>query len=177
MSTGNSAGTEYSRQVNEPPASHLGAVTQVEVFGQGVVFPAAAVDDGHAAPNAGCAVEIEETAGTIARGVFDDEVAVQKDRLQGRDQGKRTVEMGPAHLHHADLRVGEIVDGVLQEIFVRYEIGVENGDEFAFGLAHAFGQGTGLESFAVGAVQVMNIVTLFLVLLHFSAGDAGGFIG
>ena len=104
------------RQVDELPALDLAAVAEIEVFGERVVLPAAGVVDGGAAPDAGRAVEVHEPAAAVAGGVLDDEVAVEEDRLALGEQRRIAVEVVPAHLHHADLVVGEIVDDVVEDV-------------------------------------------------------------
>jgi hypothetical protein len=63
--------------------------------------------------------------------VLDDEVAVEEDRLRAGQQRRFAVEVVPAHLHHADLRLGEVVDRVVEDVGRRDEIGVEDRDELA----------------------------------------------
>jgi len=68
------------RQEQELPAAQLRAVAQVEIFGERVVLPAAGVVDRHAAPDAGRAVEVEETPAAVARAVLEHEVAERAKR-------------------------------------------------------------------------------------------------
>ena len=86
-----------------------------------------------AAQNARGAVEIEEQAGARARAVLENEVAVEQHGFDFRQEVVIAVQVAPARLHHADLRIGEIVDGARQEIGRRAEVGVEDRDEFAGG--------------------------------------------
>ena len=118
-------------QEDELPALQLGAVAEVEVLGERVVLPAAAVDDRLAPPDAGGAVEVEEAAAAVAAAVLEHEVPVEEDRLDLREQRVVLVEVAPARLHHRHLVVGEVVDGLLQEVGPRDEVGVEDGDELA----------------------------------------------
>ena len=96
---------DHVLQEHEPPALHLRAVGEVEVLGERVVLPAAAVDDRLAAPDARGAVEVEEAAGAVAPAVLEDEVAVEEDRLHLGEQRVVAVDVAPAHLHHAHLRI------------------------------------------------------------------------
>ena len=57
-------------EIFEFPAGHLGAVTEVGIFGEGVVLPASGVGDGFAPPHAGCAVEVEEISAAGAGAVL-----------------------------------------------------------------------------------------------------------
>src|SRR3712207_9334674 len=61
-------------------------------------------------------VEVHEPTGAVARGVLDDEVPVEEDRLALGQQRRVAVQVVPAHLHHPDLFVGEVVDDVLQDV-------------------------------------------------------------
>ena len=49
------------------------------------------------------------------------------------------VDVRPAGLHHANRRIGELMDRPQQEIFRGHEVGVEDGYEFSLGGLHAFG--------------------------------------
>ncbi len=67
--------------IDELPAFHLGAIGEIDIFGEGVVLPSTGVDDTGAAPDSGGAVEIEPAPGGVACGVFDDEMTVEEDGL------------------------------------------------------------------------------------------------
>src|SRR5439155_16782190 len=69
-------------QVDKPRAGELCPLAQIHVLGQRVVLPPAGILDGGTPPDAGGAVEIEEPAAAVARGVLDDEVAVEEDGLR-----------------------------------------------------------------------------------------------
>ena len=64
--------------------------------------PPAAVDGG-AAPHAGGAVEIEESAAAGATAVFDDKMAIEQNRFHSSEQGIIGIEIRPARLHHANV--------------------------------------------------------------------------
>ena len=55
-----------------------------------------------AAPHACGAVEVEVDAGAGAAAVLEDEVAVEEDGLDLREEAVVAVEVRPAGLHHAD---------------------------------------------------------------------------
>src|SRR2546430_17669960 len=90
------------REVDELPAFAVASIAQVEIFGERVMLPTAAIIDGRAAPDAGGAVEVHEASTAVAGGVLDHEMPIEEDRLRFCEQGSVTVEMIPAHLHHAD---------------------------------------------------------------------------
>src|SRR5882724_3652844 len=76
----------FVKQVNKSPAHQLGAKTQISVFGERVVLPASAQQDGLAPPDAGGAIKVEKVSAPITRGLLNDEVTVEHDGLQSRQQ-------------------------------------------------------------------------------------------
>ena len=52
----------------------------------------------------------------LRRAVLEHEVRVEQDRLDLRQQRIVLVHVAPSRLHHRDLRVREVVDGLLQEV-------------------------------------------------------------
>ena len=105
---------------------------------------------------AGGAVEVEENSGARAPGVLQHKVAVEQDRLHLGEKRVVAVEVRPARLHHADLRIGKVMDGAQQKIFRWSEVGVEDGDEFALRRLQPFGQRARLVALAIGAVVVAD---------------------
>src|SRR5262249_14158131 len=77
----------------------------------------------------------------------------------------------------ADLLVGEVLDGVVEDVARGDEVGVEDGDELAGGDLEAGGEGAGLVAFAVGAVDVLDGVALGGPLVDGALGDVGGMVG
>ena len=118
-------------QEDEPPAAQLRAVAEIEILGQRVVLPAAGVLDRGAPPDAGSAIEVEEMPRPVPAAMLEDEVAVQQDRLNLRQQRIVLVDVSPPRLHHRHLRIGEELDGALQEVGGGGEVGVEYRDVFA----------------------------------------------
>ena len=130
---GEFGGTLDVLQIDELPAFQLRAIGKVGVFGERVVLPAAGLVDGLTAPHSGGAVEVEEDVAARASRVLENEVAVEQDGFNFGEERVVAVDVRPARLHHADLRIGEVVDHLHQEIFGRDEVGVEDGDELALG--------------------------------------------
>ena len=58
-------------------------------------------------------------------------MTVQQNRLDLRQQRIVAIDVRPARLHHADLRIGEVMDRAHEEIFRRREVSVKNSNEFA----------------------------------------------
>src|SRR4051812_28122300 len=96
------------------------------------MLPAARFFDAGAPPQASGAVKIEKPATAAARGLFQKQVSIQEHRLNAREQGITAIQMAPPRLDHTHLGVGEKMDGPLQQIWLRHEIGVENADQFPF---------------------------------------------
>src|SRR5712691_3813862 len=167
----------FVQQIDKPPAHQLRAKTQVRVFGEGVVLPAAAHLNRFAPPNAGRTVEIEKVAAAVARCLFDHKVTVEHDRLQSRQQIVRTVDVRPAHLRTADNRIGEVMDQFAQEIRLGYKVGIEDGDQIALCRLHAILQRARFEPLAIVAVKVMNIETSSRILCNDGARDVDGLVG
>jgi len=86
--------------------------------------------------------------------VLQHEVAVQQDRLHLGHEAVVAVEVRPAGLHHADARLGEVVDYLHQPVRRGDEVGVEDGDQFAARDLQALVQRARLVSVAVGAMQM-----------------------
>src|SRR5262249_10954716 len=114
---------------HEFPPAKLGAVAEVEVFGQGVVLPTAGIVDRRSTPDAGCAVEVEESSAPVPAAMLEDEMPVQEDRLNFGQERVVLVDVPPSGLDHADVRVPEMGHQPAQEIGAGNEIGVENRDE------------------------------------------------
>ncbi len=168
-------------EVQKFPALELRAIGKIGVFGERVVFPAAGIVNGFAAPDAGGAVEIEEGAAAGTRTVLDDEMAVEENCFHVGQQGIVAVEIRPSCLRHADLAavlgIHEIRNGAAKKIGLGEEVGVEDSDEFALGGFQAIFQGARFVAFAVGAVDVNDGDTLCGVALDASASDFAGLVG
>ncbi len=145
-------------QEQELPPLQLRAVGQVQILGEGIVLPAAGVLDASSAPHAGRAVEAHEPPAAIAGCVLDHEVPVQQDGLRLGQQRLVTVDMVPPSLNHSDFGVGEMVDGVLQNVAGRDEVRVEDAQKLSGGRLHALLERPGFVTFPVVAVQIDHVV-------------------
>ena len=164
-------------QEHELPAPELRAVAEVEVLGQRVVLPAAAVGDRLGPPDARGAVEVEEAAGPVAPAVLEHEVGVEQDRLDLGQQRVVLVDVRPARLHHRDASVGEVRHRALQEVHRRDEVGVEDRDVAARRHLQRGVERAGLEAVAVVAVDVLDVEALRGVALHGQPGDVARLVG
>ena len=63
-----------------------------------------------AAQNSGGAVEVEEIAGARTRAMLQDEMAVEQHGFDFGEEIVVPVQVAPARLHHADLRIGEMMN-------------------------------------------------------------------
>ena len=109
--------------------------------------------------------------------MLQNEVAVQQHGLHFGEEVVIAIEVAPARLHHAHLRIGEEVHGAHQEVGGRAEIGVEDGHQLAGGGLQAFLQRAGLEAMPVGAVMVLDGIAQGPVALHQRFGERRGIVG
>ena len=72
-------------------------------------------------------------------------MAIEEERLHFREQGIVAVQMTPAHLHHADARVGKVINGAPQRVRRRHEISVKNKDELTGGIVQTGGECSALK--------------------------------
>jgi hypothetical protein len=84
-------------------------------------------------------------------------VAVEHQRAHPCEEGLVTVEVAPAPLHHADLRILKVRDQAPQKIGVGQEVGVEHREQLALGGRQTGVERAGLVANAVGAVQVDHV--------------------
>src|SRR5262249_42122297 len=118
-------------EVDEFPSGELGPIGHVEVLGQRIGLPSTDLLQAASPPDAGRSVEVEEAAGPMARGVLDDEVAVQENRLNSGQERIVAIQVLPAGLNHADLGIREVRQALSEDPGVRDEVGVENQQELS----------------------------------------------
>ncbi len=111
------------------PAAQLRAVAEVEVLGERGSAPAAGIHDGAAAPHPGGACEVREVTARRPHGLLDQEMEVDRERLQPGEPRVALVEVSPARLDESDGLVGEHADRPAQEVGRRNEVCVEDRDE------------------------------------------------
>ncbi len=162
---------------DELPAAQLRTVAEVQVLGQGVVLPTARIFDDPATPDAGGAVEVEEAAGAVAPAVLEHEVAVEQNRLDLREQRVILVDVSPARLHHADLRVGKIRHQPEDEVGVWLEVGVEDGNEFSPRHLEPCLERPGLVPRPIAPVVVLDVEALAGKPPDSRLSNSAGFIG
>ena len=102
---------------------------------------------------------------------------IQKDGLDPGQHAVVAVEVSPAGLHHADLRLGEVVDHLHQPVGLRDKVGVEHGHELALGHLKAGIQRSGLVAVTIGAVNVSDGVAQSRIARHNGGGHLLSFVG
>src|SRR6266536_5149383 len=65
--------------------------------------------------------------------------------------------MSPTRLDHSDFRIGEKINGALEQVGLRNKIGVENTDKIAFGGLESCGESTGFETGAIDSMDELNV--------------------
>ena len=141
------------------------------------MLPATGFVDGATAPHARRAVEIEVEAAARPPGVFQYEVPIEQDCFHFREERIVAVNVGPARLHHSNFGIDEVMDGAQKKIFRRYEVGIENSDELAFGCFQSFGQRPSFEALTINAMVVRNRIPQRGVAFHKSARRPHSFVG
>ena len=159
------------------PTRHLRPVADVQVFRERVVLPAARVNDCLPAPQPRRTVEVEEAAAAAASPLFDQEVAVQEERLGAGQPRFVFVEVVPAGLHHADAGIRHGGKQVFEEAGRGDEVGVEDEDVVAGGRIQPRGQGAGLVAVAGGAAEDGDADALLPPLVGALPGEGGGVVG
>ena len=170
-------GRFFIQEIDKFPAHQLRAETQVGIFGERIVLPAAAHLDGGAPPDTGGTVKIEEGAGAIARRLFNHEMPIQHDRLQARQQIVFAVDVRPAHLGATHQRVFEEINQLAQTIGLGHKVRIEDGEQLTTRRLRAIGERAGLKAGAVRAMYIVNVKAFLRILCYRSLGDLDGFIG
>src|SRR5437868_15298447 len=88
--------------------------------------------------------------------MFENEMPVEQHGFHFRQEIVLAIQITPACLHDADLRVGKILDGLQEEIHRRYEIGVEDRHELAGSRLEALPERAGFETFSIRAMVIFD---------------------
>src|SRR5215510_8752392 len=124
-------------QIDEFPSHQLCAEAEIGIFCESVVLPTATPLNRFPPPHSGCPIEIEESAGAVTRGLFDNEMGIEQDFLDASEERITGIDMTPAHLHCSDSLIGEIINHVAQAIRPRSKVGIEDCDQFTFCRFHS----------------------------------------
>src|SRR6516164_934761 len=164
------------RKKSKPPAAELRPVTQIQIFGQGIVLPAACLFDAASSPKPGRSVEIEEATGATARRLFQHQMAIEQNCLSPRQPRIRSVDMSPACLNHPKASVGKMVNRALQNFGRRDKISVEDQKELSFRTMKPFIQRTRFVASSQLPSQDNRIETLLAKTIDLALGDPASFV-
>src|SRR5438105_13220026 len=128
------------------------------------MLPAARLFNARFSPEPGRSVEVEKATAARARGLFENEMAVEKHRLHSGEQGIAAIQMAPTRLNHPHFRVGKEIDRLAQQMRRGDNIGIENTNEFSARGRQASLQGARFEP---GAIDPMNQFDIETALTQF----------
>ena len=106
-------------QVDNLPIFQLRPIAEVKVLRESVRLRATGVVDGLLSPDTGSTVKLQKMLSRFSAHLLNGEMDIQLQGLQLSEQRIVLVEVGPACLHHTDLVILEIRNGVLQEFFIK----------------------------------------------------------
>src|SRR5206468_8876449 len=127
------------------------------VLGEGIMLPATRFRNARFAPEAGRAVEIKEASAPAACDLLEEQMTIEKHRLHACEKGIATVEVAPARLDHADLRISEKVDGRPEQLALRHKVGVENTNEITASGGQPRLKRPRLVANAIGAMNQLDV--------------------
>ncbi len=113
----------------------------------------------------------------MAAAVLQDEVAVEQDGLNLRQEGVILIDVSPPGLYHADFRIREVRQEPVEEVRSRQKIRVEDGDVAAPGHVETGFQRTGLKACAVCAMEVLDVDAVRRMAADCQFGDLAGLVG
>ncbi len=87
------------------------------------------------------------------------------------------IQITPARLHHPDLGIGKMMNGVAQEIDGRDEIGIEHGHDFALRGHEAVLQRARFIAVTIGAVNIFDRQSGCFVFAHQALRERVGIVG
>lgn len=98
--------------------------------------------------------------------MFQYKVAVQQDSLNLRQYAVVAVQVSPPRLHHADLRLGKVVNHFHQPIGRRHKVRVEDRHKLALRHFESRIQCPGFVSVTIGTVNIGNRMAQRRIPLH-----------
>jgi len=174
---GNLGGHNDLRQVQETPAPELGAVAQIQVFGQCRRRPATRFLNAGHAPHARRSTEIQKQTAPGAGGLLDYEVTVQIQRLGACQRVFSRVQVPPARLHHAQPVVGgKQRHHALQKIGRGDKIGIKYGSQLGGLPPEALIERAGLIARAGRAANVLDIPAKSVIAGDMAGDQIAGFV-
>src|SRR5690606_4196240 len=144
-------------QIFELPVFQLCTVAQIEIFGEGIAFPVACVEDTFLSPDSGGTVKVDEVSFGVSSHLFQSKVGIQCKGLDSGQGGVITVDVSPTGLHHTDFLIFEVGNRFVEPIAFGKEVGIEYGNEFPFGNGQSFFECRGLVSFSVLPADMLYV--------------------
>src|SRR5215831_52990 len=163
-------------EINEFPPRQLSPIAQIEVFAQGIILPASALLDAGTPPQPGRPIKIEKSAAAAARDLLKQKMPIQENRLHACEQRIPPVQMPPARLDHSDLRIGEEMDGALEQVLLRNKIGVQDAKKFTFRSSEPDRQCASLKAGAVSPMNALYVKTALAQFPRARGGDVAGLV-
>src|SRR5690606_18429264 len=90
-------------EIDNFPAFQLGAITQVEVFRQGIRLPATGILDGLLSPHPGSTIKLEQAIAGLPPKLLYGKMNIQLHSLKAGEYAEIPVDMFPARLNNADI--------------------------------------------------------------------------
>src|SRR6185437_12881663 len=118
------------------------------------MLPAAGFFDGLAPPHASGAIEIKEDVAARTSTMLKDEMPVEQNGLNFRQERIVSIQVRPACLHHTDRRIGKVVHHTQEPVLRRHKVRVEDSNELALCGEHSILKCSGLKTFAIGAMNI-----------------------
>src|SRR5207302_416252 len=103
-------------------------------------------------------------------------MSIQENCLHPGEQGIAPIQMPPPSLDHSDLRVGEEMDGLFEQVFLWHKIGVQDAKKFAFGSSETHRQRSSLKASAISPMDTLHVKTTLAQFLCTGSGDLASLI-
>ncbi len=123
-------------------------------------------------------LKFDQQPGTAARGLLDDEVAVERQPLDTGDRAVLLVQMRPARLRHADVRTRQHGrDDAAQKVGMRPEVGIEDRNELSAALGQAPSQRPGFEAAPIRPMEHAHVHAAGAMPGRARLGQCGRLVG
>src|SRR5256885_15615511 len=109
--------------------------------------------------------------------MLQDKMAVEQGRFHFGKKRIVAIDVCPARLHHADFRIGEMVDRAQQEVLWWDEVRVKDGDELPCCGLHPLRQRARLVAFSVCTMVIRDRKPTDSISVDHAAGDRASFVG
>ena len=109
--------------------------------------------------------------------MLQDKMAVEQDRFHFGKKRIVAIDVCPARLHHADFRIGEMVDRAQREVLWWDEVRVKDGDELPCCGLHPLRQRARLVAFSVCTMVIRDRKPTGSISVDHAAGNRLSFVG